>query len=231
MSELVTFLGGLGPWLLVPLILLALLLIGYFDLYCQAMRPPVGTLEWISNYDRPPFSFARHRYRLSRWDAVPLCLVCLLLGACGVAAAILLEDTSTQSSSATFLLLLLASLLELATVLLPGYLLLKRLYGSTRLASLGCAVALFANPLYLPVLSGMAFGLTAALWLLYCWMNTDPDTSGGRAIWALLLSIAAMLFAFLCDASAVFAVPGWLVLYGAALVLRFRRRTVAGRGR
>ena len=49
MSELVTFLGGLGPWLLVPLILLALLLIGYFDLYCQAMRPPVGTLEWISN--------------------------------------------------------------------------------------------------------------------------------------------------------------------------------------
>ena len=40
-----------------------------------------------------------------------------------------------------------------------------------------------------------------------------------------------MLFAFLCDASAVFAVPGWLVLYGAALVLRFRRRTVAGRGR
>ena len=34
MSELVTFLGGLGPWLLVPLILLALLLIGYFDLYC-----------------------------------------------------------------------------------------------------------------------------------------------------------------------------------------------------
>ena len=231
MSELVTFLGGLGPWLLVPLILLALLLIGYFDLYCQAMRPPVGTLEWISNYDRPPFSFARHRYRLSRWDAVPLCLICLLLGACGVAAAILLEDTSTQSSSATFLLLLLASLLELATVLLPGYLLLKRLYGSTRLASLGCAVALFANPLYLPVLSGMAFGLTAALWLLYCWMNIDPDTSGGRAIWALLLSIAAMLFAFLCDASAVFAVPGWLVLYGAALVLRFRRRTVAGRGR
>ena len=32
MSELVTFLGGLGPWLLVPLSLLALLLIGYFDL-------------------------------------------------------------------------------------------------------------------------------------------------------------------------------------------------------
>lgn len=120
MSELVTFLGGLGPWLLVPLILLALLLIGYFDLYCQAMRPPVGTLEWISNYDRPPFSFARHRYRLSRWDAgsavsdlpAPRRLRC--------GSSHLLEDTSTQSSSATFLLLLLASLLELATVLLPA---------------------------------------------------------------------------------------------------------------
>lgn len=231
MSELVTFLGGLGPWLLVPLILLALLLIGYFDLYCQVMRPPVGTLEWISNYDRPPFSFARHRYRLSRWDAVPLCLICLLLGAGGVAAAILVEDASAQSSAAAFLLLLLASLLELTTVLLPGYLLLKRLYGSTRLAALGCVVVLFANPIYLPVLSGMAFGLTAALWLLYCWMNTDPDASGGRAIWALLLSIAAMLFAFLCNAIAVFALPGWLVLYGVALVLRFRRRTAAGRGR
>ena len=230
MSELLAFFLSPGPWLLVPLILFGLLLVGYFDFYLQAMRPPVGTLEWIALYDRPPLSFSQHRYRLSRWDAVPLCLILILIAGCAVATAILLQSDS-QTAADAYWLLLLSGNLELAVALLPGYLLLKRLFGSTRQAALGCAAALLACPVSQPTLSGAAFGLTACLWLLYCWLNSDADTPRPGALIALLLSVAAALFSFVCDASAVLAAPGLLALFGAGLALRFRRRTAPGRGR
>ena len=113
MSELLAFFLSPGPWLLVPLILFGLLLVGYFDFYLQAMRPPVGTLEWIALYDRPPLSFSQHRYRLSRWDAVPLCLILILIAGCAVATAILLQSDS-QTAADAYWLLLLSGNLELA---------------------------------------------------------------------------------------------------------------------
>lgn len=195
------------------------------------MRPRTGTLEWIALYDRPQFSLCRQAKRFSIRDAIVFSLLLVWTMVCVAAALVLIYRGQTLSSNATLLLLVLAGMVDLSASLLPGYLLLRRLTGRTGLSVAGCAI-LFANcALSSCSAPGVSFFLLCADYLLLCWLDADPDVRRPAAGFALIFSLVALVLAFANSAAAVWALPGWMILWLVGLVTHFRRTSRPGRCR
>lgn len=77
-----SFQGGITMdytiWTLVYPVLLIMGLMSFFAYYYRISHPIAGTLEWITFSDKPKFTFAGKRHRLTRKDALPVLIVTIL---------------------------------------------------------------------------------------------------------------------------------------------------------
>ncbi len=222
------------PWLLAALAVFAVQLV-YFDGFCRAMEPRLGTLEWIQTYDRPALSFAGRRFACGRPDYLPLVLfsaaaaglcafgVVLLvrLGKVSFAEALLCPDALLTGEGGWAI--------SLGLTLLPCYLLLRSVFGRRAVAAAGAAVLAFS---LIPSSTVPSFSVPCMLLAMLFFFRFLTASSGARAgtlLLPLLLSAAFFWLAVWCDHITLWFGLGFAVLFAISLALRLCRCEMAGK--
>ena len=137
-----------------------------FIAYFRAQRPKIGTLEWISFVDKPPFSFGSVCCPLGKKDILPMlgCAVLAAVFCCGTLFKVLpphmLQSIQTPYAIGVAVLNYIVAPI---TAVLSLYAFLRRLTG--KIVPAVCAAALLALDLQTNMVQ-MAFWMAALAFLL-----------------------------------------------------------------